>query len=52
VNRREKTTIEVSKQTRDLLKKIGKKGETYDDIIRRLLKVVYGERLNEESPPR
>jgi len=31
------TTIQVSKKTRDDLKRIGKKGETYDEIIRRLL---------------
>ena len=27
------TTIAVSIETRDMLKKIGNKGETYDDII-------------------
>lgn len=35
---REKTTIELSTGTRDRLKDLGKKGETYDDIICRLLK--------------
>ena len=35
-----KTTIQVSVETRDRLKEIGKKGETYDDIIRRLLKLL------------
>ncbi len=29
------TMMRVSKETRDMLKAIGKKGETYDDIIRR-----------------
>ena len=33
----EKTTIELSKETRDKLKELGKKGETYDEIVRRLL---------------
>ncbi len=31
------TMMRVSKETRDMLKEIGKKGETYDDIIRRLI---------------
>jgi len=31
------TTIQLSKETRDQLKELGKKGETYDDIIRRLM---------------
>jgi len=29
--------IRISKEARDKLKVIGKKGETYDEIIRRLL---------------
>ena len=33
------TTIPLSKETRDLLKKFGQKGETYDDLIRRLLEI-------------
>ena len=33
----ETTTIPLSKETRDLLKRFGHKGETYDDLIRRLL---------------
>ena len=33
----ETTTIPLSKETRDLLKKFGQKGETYDALIRRLL---------------
>lgn len=33
----ETTTIPLSKETRDLLKKYGNKGETYDELIRRLL---------------
>lgn len=35
----ETTTIPLSKETRDLLKRYGKKGETYDELIRRLLEV-------------
>ncbi len=31
------TTIPIKKETRDMLKELGKKGETYDDIIRRLI---------------
>lgn len=34
-----KTTIELSIETRDKLKELGKKGETYDEIIRRLLEL-------------
>ena len=32
------TTIQISQQTRDKLKELGKKGETYEDVIVRLLK--------------
>jgi hypothetical protein len=35
----ETTTIPLSKETRDLLKKYGHKGETYDELIRRLLEM-------------
>ena len=31
------TMIRISKEARDMLKAIGKKGETYDEIIRRLV---------------
>ena len=33
------TTIPVKKRTRDILKDIGKKSETYDDIILRLIEL-------------
>lgn len=33
------TTIQINKATRDELKKHGIKGETYDEIIRRLLEL-------------
>ena len=32
-----KTNIQVSRETRDYLAKLGNKGDTYDTIIRRLL---------------
>jgi len=32
------TTVIVSKETRDALKLLGRKGESYDAIIRRLMK--------------
>ena len=31
------TTIPIKKETRDMLKELGKKGETYDEIIKRLI---------------
>ena len=31
------TTIQITEETRDELMKRGKKGETYDDIIRKLI---------------
>lgn len=34
------TTIQVGKELRDILKAMGKKGDTYNDIIRRLIKKV------------
>jgi len=44
VSREGKTTIELSKETRDQLKELGKKGETYEEIIKRLLKLAKGKR--------
>ena len=35
----ETTTIPLNKSTRDLLKKFGKKGETYDEVLRRLIEI-------------
>jgi predicted CopG family antitoxin len=45
----ERTTISVSKQTHKQLCEIGKKGETFDTIIRRLIDfyVKYGEEVSE-----
>ena len=34
------TTIQLSTETRDQLKELGKKGETYDEIIKKLLELV------------
>ena len=34
----ENTTILISKETRDKIKEIGKKGETYTDILNRMYK--------------
>jgi len=31
------TTIQVSIDLREMLKELGKKGETYEDVIRRLI---------------
>jgi hypothetical protein len=36
----EVTTIQISKTTVQRLKQIGRKGETYDRIIQRLLKII------------
>lgn len=33
----ELTSIKIRKETRDVLKSVGRKGETYDEIINRLL---------------
>ena len=35
----EMVVIKVSRETRERLKALGRKGETYDDIIRRLLQL-------------
>ena len=32
------TTIVITKETREQLKNLGKKGESYDQVLRRLLK--------------
>jgi hypothetical protein len=31
------TTIQIQTQTRELLKKIGRKGESYDELVRRII---------------
>lgn len=34
------TTVALSENTRDKLKSFGRKGDTYDDIIRRMMEIV------------
>ena len=41
------TTIQIQKNTREKLKRLGHKGESYDDIIERLMS--YFEELNVEE---
>ncbi|KAA0006913.1 MAG: hypothetical protein FE045_01645 [Thermoplasmata archaeon] len=45
------TTISVSPETKEILKKLAVKGQTYDDILRELIKIAtikkLGERWNE-----
>lgn len=36
------TTIQVSKETREELKNLGKKGQTYDEIIQKLVRHAKG----------
>ncbi len=43
------TTIQVDKELRDILKKMGRKGDTYSDIIRRLIKKVEYIKFMEEQ---
>lgn len=38
------TTISLAKTTKDLLARFGKKDESYDDVVRRLLDEVNGSR--------
>jgi len=33
------TTIQISKETREELRQLGKKGETYDELIQRLMEI-------------
>lgn len=35
----EQTTIQISKATREKLKEVGRKGQTYDEIIEKLLEI-------------
>jgi predicted transcriptional regulator len=36
---KEVTTVRISTELRDKLKKLGTKGETYEDVIQRLLEI-------------
>ncbi len=35
----DQTTIQISKETREKLKSVGRKGQTYDEIIENLLEI-------------
>ncbi|MEM3563496.1 MAG: hypothetical protein QXR19_09720 [Candidatus Jordarchaeaceae archaeon] len=43
------TTIQLSKTVRERLKKLGKKGETYDDIIKRLIEIAESNEVRKGS---
>ena len=43
------TTIQVDTETRDMLKSFGRKGETYNDIIQKLIKIAKYAEFTEES---
>ena len=43
------TTIPISKKFHDWLKSKGKKGESYEDVIKKLLKPEFQQELGEES---
>ena len=48
------TTIPISKKFHDWLKGKGKKGESYEDVIKRLLQAEFQQELEgsqEETPP-
>lgn len=41
------TTIQIRIQTRELLKRMGRKGESYDGLVRRLIQLVQEENPND-----
>jgi hypothetical protein len=43
------TTIPVTKETRDVLKAMGRKGETYDKILRRMVSQIRWEEFVERQ---
>ena len=43
----EKTTIQLSKETRDKISSFGMKGESYDEILRRVYSLAVKEQLKE-----
>ncbi|HEY9207361.1 MAG TPA: hypothetical protein VIO58_15730 [Candidatus Methanoperedens sp.] len=45
----ELTTIPITKEVRDMLKSYGTKGETYDNILRRIMKQVNIEDFRERQ---
>ena len=48
--RRGMTTISLSRETVNVLKQIGRKGESYEDIIRRLIDSYLSKRRNVVRP--
>lgn len=42
-------TIQVDTETKDILRSLGKKSETYDDIIRKLIKMTHYVEFMQES---
>ena len=43
----EKTTVAVSKETKEILRKLGEKGQSYDDIIQSLIEEKKIEKLDD-----
>ncbi len=43
----EKTTVAVSKETKEILRKLGEKGQSYDDIIQSLIEEKRIEKLDD-----
>ena len=43
----EKTTVAVSKETKEILRRLGEKGESYDDIIKSLIEEKKIEKLDD-----
>jgi hypothetical protein len=41
------TTIQISKETKDLISTFGGKDDTYDDIVRRIYKLAVKEQVTE-----
>lgn len=41
------TTVAVSKETKEMLRKLGEKGESYDSIIRTIIEEVNWKRLDD-----
>lgn len=45
-----RTTISLDPETRDRLKSLGRKGESYDDLVNRLIDHFLGIRERERTP--
>jgi hypothetical protein len=43
------TTVRISIELRDKLKKLGSKGETYEEIIERILKIAEGNTVKNDD---